>query len=290
MLTDPAANRSPTVLIPGFVAGYRVTAVLSPPQSFLALDDAGRKLVLKALPEDCLLAGRLHPSIRDRLGRVREIAHPDIANLHGVELDSPASGSKPAPKPTAYLVWDCIEGQTFTDHTAGVSDPAELAQLGRELALMVESLHALGIVHGRLHGRNVIVDPQGRLRLTHVSPLLYEEPGDDLHDLLAMLMSAVRHKKWTTLPIAAALSDGSIVSLSQLRARLAPPVADTVASDVPAGAAPKHELSSPRRRTLIAAALAMACGIAVGLGVLVSLHRAPPAPVPPDASSQAMNP
>jgi hypothetical protein len=40
-------------------------------------------------------------------------------------------------------------------------------------------VHAHGIVHGAIHERNVIIDPQGRLRLTHVSPLLYSDPTVD---------------------------------------------------------------------------------------------------------------
>jgi hypothetical protein len=51
----------------------------------------------------------------------------------------------------------------------------------------VEALHALGIVHGGIHGRNVILQPDGDVKLTHVSPLLYHEEIVDVEALKEMM-------------------------------------------------------------------------------------------------------
>jgi len=146
--------------------------------SYLARDAGGRHVVLKAIGEDCLLRGQLHPMIKDRLARVRELAHVGVANLLSAEL---LDGG-------AYLVWEYVEGITLRDYLQEYPQRSgSLRALGRELALHVETLHAMGIVHGSLHERNVIVTPAGNLRLTHVSPLLHQDGQVDLDALGVVL-------------------------------------------------------------------------------------------------------
>src|SRR5881394_1545887 len=98
---------SPTNVAHGLpeIGGYRVTAALLPDQSWLAEAAGGRRVVLKTLDEDCLWKGQLHPNIRDRLGRVRELAHVGVANLYGVEREAGLT----------YLVWEYVEGRTLAE-------------------------------------------------------------------------------------------------------------------------------------------------------------------------------
>src|SRR5438067_5806613 len=96
MTTRPAqsvgATSNAPPAAPTELCGYRVAGVLSPagaPPTFPATGPSGRAVVLKALDNDCLLKkGTLHPSIRDRLARVRELALTGVANLYGVERDA----------------------------------------------------------------------------------------------------------------------------------------------------------------------------------------------------------
>src|SRR4051794_41358704 len=115
------------------IGGYRVTATLLPDQSWLAEAEGGRRMVLKTLDEDCLWKGGLHPNIKDRLGRVRELAHVGVANLYGVERDGGLT----------YLVWDYVPGRTIAEH---VSSPTcgqrDVLVVARELVLAVDMLHA----------------------------------------------------------------------------------------------------------------------------------------------------
>src|SRR5258708_16817596 len=113
------------------------------------------------LDRDCLVRPppnpKLHPNIRDRLARVRELAHGRVANLHGVEHD----------QGLVYLVWEYVAGLTLEDWALDPAvQPRDLLLTARELILTLESLHARGIVHGSIHGRNVIVDTTGTLHLT----------------------------------------------------------------------------------------------------------------------------
>ena len=57
----------------------------------------------------------------------------------------------------------------------------------RELALEVEAFHAAGLVHGALDNQSVLVDREGRIRLTGVSPLLYLDPAVDESAVRKML-------------------------------------------------------------------------------------------------------
>src|SRR5687768_2754204 len=156
---------------------YRIEKELGASSS-LAMAAGGRRVVLKTLDADCLLKGQLHPMIKDRLGRVRELAHLGVANLHGAERD----GER------AFLVWEYVEGKTLSEYLADAKlDKARLAQLAQQIVLHVESLHSLGIVHGGLHERNIIVTPSGEVRLTHVSPLLYHEETVDLSALQVVI-------------------------------------------------------------------------------------------------------
>jgi len=155
------------------ISDYRDVSQLGG-SSYLAAESGGRRVVLKMLDADCLLKGQLHPMIKDRLGRVRELAHLGVANLHGAERD----GER------AFLVWEYIEGQSLEEFLRDRQvDKARRAQLAHQIVLHLESLHALGIVHGGLHLRNVIITPGGDVKLTHVSPLLYHEEAVDLSAL-----------------------------------------------------------------------------------------------------------
>jgi hypothetical protein len=160
---------------------YRVVRQLAPGSSLLVQDAHGHRLVLKRLSGDCMMADQLHPNIRQRLARVRELADLRVASLRGVErIDG-----------QAFLVWEYIDGEPLADRTGEVSP-----SLLRDIALSVESLHAHGLVHGAIHARNVILTPHGRLRLTHVSPLLYDDPRDDAVATIEMFHELVRDHAW----------------------------------------------------------------------------------------------
>jgi hypothetical protein len=172
-----------TSLPPDVIGDYRIVAALSE-SAYRALAPGDRLVVLKLIDGDCLQRGKLHTGIHLRLSRVRELAHPGVANLHGVEKDGHY----------VFAVWDEIDGLPIDRHvqTRKPSPPA-LARLARELILVVESLHNLGLVHGRVSAGNVLVDSRGNVRLTHISPLLYDDPAVDnaaVIDLLRELSTA----------------------------------------------------------------------------------------------------
>jgi len=135
-------------------------------------------VILKKLEDDCLHRAQLHPSIRDRLARVRELAHARIATLRSVER---YEGS-------ACLVWIYLDGEPWDDSLD--TSTIDLLKLCIGLATAVDALHEIGIVHGSIHGRNIIVRPDRQVWLTHVSPYLYTDPNADIAAVIELLRQA----------------------------------------------------------------------------------------------------
>lgn len=244
------------VSLPIEICGCCIDRVLTPDHTFLALGPGGRNVVLKTIDPDCLLRGALHPSVRDRLSRVRELAHGSIANLFGVEREGDA----------AYLIWEYVEGITF-DLYAANRTPRELAVAARELVMAVDLLHMQGIVHGALIGSNVIVTPGGGVRLTHISPLLYSDPGVDLECIWNLLADAADQlgDHGTALAAIVAEAREGRTTLRQLATRLGALI-DT--RDARKGAEPEASPNSnPRRRALYSAAAVALLGVAAAWGV-----------------------
>lgn len=178
----------------------RIERELAPGRTWLVRDSGGVRRVLKRLPDDCLRAGQLHPSIKLRLTRLRELPLGCFVNLIGVERD---------PQCGVVLVSDYIDGVPLESLPL-----VERVRLHRELEQAVEAMHQLGMVHGAIHGQNVIVDGWGKLWLIDPSPLLHDDPAVDRRavERLAVVDAAAR---------AEAGADGRADDLSRQRTLLA---------------------------------------------------------------------
>ena len=277
-------------LWPPEIGGYEVLRPLDPAgQTALAVAPGRRTVVLKTLDPDCLVRSgsksRLHPGIRDRLARVRELAHVRVANLYGVEHDAGRT----------YLVWEHVEGRTLEEWaTRPDVTPRDLLLAARELILTVESLHARGIIHGALHGRNVIVGGDGRLKLTHVSPLLYTDPQHDLASITDLLRDLARQRgddADAAAPLEA-LADESSESGGTLRSAAARAAALIDLRREEASGEVEHREDAHRRR---ASRLAAAAVTLAALAASYGLHRSvramtPRPPLPPEAPPSALEP
>lgn len=278
---------TPTIFPSGWAAevdGYELLRELSPGKSALAVASGNRSVVLKVLDSDCLTHSgsqpKLHPTIRDRLARVRELAHGRVANLHGVE----------AIQGRVYLVWEYCPGETLEKWAIGKEvSSKDLMLAARELILTVESLHVRGIVHGAIHGRNVIVDPQGNLKLTHVSPLLYSDPQVDM-DCVAQLFRRLSSQRDETdspldhLASEAQEPDATLRSMGARAATLIDLRRDEESEDV-------ERRADARRRRIsrwTAGAVVLAAVLFFYEIQQYARHFAPKLSTPPDAMPEAM--
>ena len=243
--------------LPAELCGYVIERALAGEQSYLASDSGGRRVVLKKVDEDCMLGSQLHPSIKERLSRVRELAHGGVANLHGVGREGEA----------AWLIWEYVEGQTFDQYLAeDRHPPREVLRVARELVLAVDSLHKQGIVHGAVTAGNVIVNADGVVRLIHVSPLLYGDFEVDVDGVAELLKQAAERlggqgaasEELTLSPAGQRrpLRDLAtrLATLLDVRVEPAPPKADV-------------EERHLRRRTYLAAGIVGLLGMALAYGI-----------------------
>lgn len=261
-----------SALLPAELCGCTVDCALSEANhTYLAIGPGGRGVVIKKLDPDCLWKGGLHPSVKDRLARVRELAHPGVANLLSVTLEDR----------DALAMWEYIEGTPFDQYFADSSrSTRELISLARELILTVELLHAQGIVHGALIGGNIIVTPSGAVRLTHVSPLLYTDYAVDTQSILSLLEQVIEERGEQDSPLGRALraTRDHHLTLRVMGTKIANLLDVRAAATDRSSAEPAP---APRRRALLGASLAAALGLATACGIWYALSH---------ASGQSANP
>ena len=269
---------------PAEICGYAIDTALAKYDSdvidtYLAIGPGGRGVVLKRLEDDCLVSAkagvRLHPSVKERLSRVRELAHTGVANLHGVERDERGS----------WTVWDYVEGTSLDTYLAAPGRTTrEVALVARELVLTIDSLHMQGIVHGAIKPGNVIVTSTGSVKLTHVSPYLYNDPAEDARAVLTMLEAALaaRHEEQTALArVLSAASEpdanpDQTLSLRLLASRLAAHLGSRDGLDLPAGDPQRRSRNAfPRRMSLFGAAVVILIGAAAAYGAWQAVGKPP---------------
>ena len=231
-------------------------------------------MVAKKLAADCLLADRLHSQVRDRLKTIQQLASPSVAHLYGVERM--AEGS--------FILWQHLPGQTLGEWAAQphVTHQTLLRTL-RDLVVGIEGIHALGIVHGQLHSRNVFIG-NGTLHLTHFSELLYTDPAEDAQALVQLirLLLATRGEETSPLAQFADRAERETPPLPQIRLALGGLIdgRDVQTPTPPAAAA---ELT-PRGRSTTGAIVVALLGVLIAWALwqfAPARRPAQPPPVPP---------
>jgi serine/threonine protein kinase len=262
MATPQTIPDQPPSSQPAELCGYSVVETLAPDATYLAIGPGGRGVTLKKLDPDCLYRGLLHPEVHDRLSRVRELAHTGVANLFGV-------GKGKGGGEDAWLIWEYVEGKPLAQHAReNCRSPRDLMLLVRELVLTVESLHLQGIVHGSLNGQNAIVVPDGTIRLTHISPLLYTDPADDAEAIEQTVGLILEERGERAGPLGRLLAEASEskMSLRGLASRLAALADSRDVAPIPPSAAAREERRT-RKRAVFGAFLAAVTGVAVAYTV-----------------------
>jgi serine/threonine protein kinase len=147
-------------LAPGAVLGrYRLQRLLGTggmSSVWKARDERlGRPVAVKVLSETLALDA----SFVKRFGREARIAaglsHPNLVGVY----DYSADGPRP------YIVSEYVEGGTLADRLAS-DDPIDAEALTRQLLGALEHIHAAGVIHRDVKPANVLIDPDGRSRLT----------------------------------------------------------------------------------------------------------------------------
>jgi hypothetical protein len=147
---------------------YPIERELTPGRAWLVTGPRGRPCVAKRLPDGCLHRGKLHPHVRQRLLRLRELPLTCCGDLIGVDRDAGAD----------YLLRTFVPGRTL-DQLAPREREAAVVRVGQ----IVRAVHGFGLVHGAVHERNVVIAGDGTVHLIDPGPLLHDDFDADLRAL-----------------------------------------------------------------------------------------------------------
>jgi serine/threonine protein kinase len=107
--------------------------------------------------------------------------HPHVVGLYDALLPEPESLPSPA-----FVVMEFVDGPSLAHERNALVDPVSARRLGLELRSALTHLHSLGIGHGDVRPSSVLIDPDGRAKLT-LSGRIGVDPADDLAALGLML-------------------------------------------------------------------------------------------------------
>ncbi|RSM75003.1 serine/threonine protein kinase [Amycolatopsis sp. WAC 01375] len=114
----------------------------------------GRRVAIKELP-----LPTHEPAVVERLQREASVAvdHPSVVPVHDVVADNG----------TAFIVMDLVEARTLEElASAGPMRPRFVAEIGGMVLGALAAAHTAGIVHGDVRPANILVGPDGTVKLT----------------------------------------------------------------------------------------------------------------------------
>jgi serine/threonine protein kinase len=202
-------------------------------------DVLARQVAVKVIATPNKAAREAAQPFLDAAIRTGAVNHPGLVRVYDAALEvRPGRGND-----IAYVISEWVEGEALDTHLNRVGPLAapDAADVLRQAADALSAAHAGGLLHGRVHPRNVLVTPSGRVRLTDAAvaaavhgsptsspPLQADLPSriaDDTRDLAAVLY-ALTTGRWPAgasdqppggLPTAP-LTDGHPLSPRQLKA------------------------------------------------------------------------
>ncbi|MBI4918250.1 MAG: protein kinase [Acidobacteria bacterium] len=123
----------------------------------------GRQVALKLLPEGFADDPERHARFEREARVLASLNHPNIAHLYGLEhLETEASGRRPL----HALVMELVDGEDLAERLArGPIEVDEAIPIARQVAEALEAAHEQGIVHRDVKPANVMVRPDGTVKV-----------------------------------------------------------------------------------------------------------------------------
>lgn len=115
-----------------------------------------RRVALKLLPDEVVSHAERRARILAEARAAAALNHPGITTIYEVGEDGEH----------IFIVMELVTGETLRARIAvGPTEPRALARLGAQVAEALAAAHAQGIVHGDIKPENIIVQPDGRVKL-----------------------------------------------------------------------------------------------------------------------------
>ncbi|MGE5744888.1 MAG: serine/threonine-protein kinase [Gemmatimonadota bacterium] len=118
----------------------------------------GSDVAIKLLVPPPVAARLARERLRREVQAVRRLSHPNVVTVYDVVDDGPWT----------FVVLEYVAGPDLAVRVRqrGLLDPEAAARLGRDVASALETAHRAGILHRDVKPQNVLLDPDGRARLT----------------------------------------------------------------------------------------------------------------------------
>ena len=159
----------------------------------------GRDIAIKVLPEAIGQdQGRLSRFKREAKV-LASLNHPNIAQVYGME----ESGG------VHFLVMELVPGETLAESLKhGASSQEEALRIARQVALALEAAHEKGIVHRDIKPGNIMVTPDGQVKVLDfgLAKVFEDESGDVLDPSSSPTLSAPKTRAGVILGTAAYMS------------------------------------------------------------------------------------
>ncbi len=126
---------------------------------YLAHDEQlGRDVALKLLPQALALPDELRNRFRDEARAAAKIKHPNVAVVYSIQESGDA----------LFFSMEHIEGETLaaTIERGGTVEPARALEIARAVAAGLRAALSQGIIHRDVKPSNIMIDGEGRPRIT----------------------------------------------------------------------------------------------------------------------------
>ena len=200
--TDPPGPLQVGDLLAGRYLLLAVVAADGPAVLWRANDEVlARHVAIRVLATPNKAAREAAQPFLDAAVRTGAVNHTGLVRVYDATLEArPGRGND-----VAYVISEWVDGEPLDEHLEQVGALAapDAADVLRQAADALGAAHAAGLIHGRIHPRNLLVTPSGRVRLTdaavgaamHGTPIpglaSRDDVRSDTRDLAAVLYALV---------------------------------------------------------------------------------------------------